>query len=170
MNIGKTILLFALATTACHGEQQKPGPAVLGDRPVSAPPAIDLHAELQVRFDETVSFHDLELRLLEISDSRCPTGVTCVWAGEARVTLQVSRVTHTGKETVELQINLNGRGKPATATSFGYVIEILDVDPYPKNEVTPARSDYLVKIGIADAAAVRSKLSTDHAGSAAGRG
>jgi len=161
MKTGWMFLLFALASAACGADQPNPGPAATADRPASTAAALDSGAELQIAFDETVSFHDLELRLLEVNDSRCPSGVTCVWAGEARVTLQVSRVKSDGKETVKLQLVLNGRNKPAAASAFGYVLELLDLDPYPKSGVTPERGHYLAYVGVSEAATVRSKLSRD---------
>ena len=66
-------------------------------------------------------------------DSRCRTGVQCVWAGDIAAMLTVTtggasqRVTlHTGVE-------------PRRATVGGYAIELVTVDPYPGTEPPNAR-------------------------------
>ena len=110
---------------------------------------------VNIRFDEIVTHDGLELRWLEISDSRCPTGVQCFWAGEVKVILEATTGTNAqGSKPVEVELTLQARQGSTTATApvFGYVLELLNVDPYPKDKVTPVRSNYVAGIKISEAA------------------
>ncbi len=51
-----------------------------------------------------------------VEDSRCPEGVACIWAGNARVKLIVSK----GKQCTAIELNDNVGAKEAEA--FGYRI------------------------------------------------
>jgi len=59
-----------------------------------APPTADarVHTVILARGQQAViADESLTVKLVEINDSRCPATVTCVWAGHAAVTLQVSK-------------------------------------------------------------------------------
>lgn len=110
---------------------------------------------VKIRFDEIVTHDDLELRWLEINDSRCPTGVNCFWAGEVKVIIEATRTMVEGSQPVEFQLTLQSRQVPVTTSVSGYVLELLNVDPYPKDKVTPVRSNYVAEIKISEAAKAR---------------
>ena len=56
----------------------------------SSPPAT--HTIVLARGQQVVVAGEaLTVKLTEINDSRCPAKVTCIWAGHAAVTLQVSK-------------------------------------------------------------------------------
>lgn len=60
-----------------------------------------------------------------VEDSRCPVGTTCVWAGNAKVKLAVSRGKN--RRTVEVNTALD----PKFVTVFGYKIRIAELTPRP---------------------------------------
>lgn len=66
------------------------------------------------------------LKITEITDSRCPEGVQCVWQGE--VTLKGEWTENNTKSTFEIHSVLNDQTKQPT----GYTIQIRDAKPYPK--------------------------------------
>jgi hypothetical protein len=70
-------------------------------------------------------------------DSRCPTGVQCVWAGNAVVQVVLSK---DGKAAgFELNTNL----EPKTANYLEYTIELVSLAPYPSSKGGPiAQSQY----------------------------
>ena len=126
-------------------------PAGSGARPSAPPPAAAAAArdavEVELRFDETVASRGLELRWLEIDDSRCPTGVTCVWEGQVVVSLEVAR-GEDGPIEVEL---LNQPGsEPEAARAFDHDLRLLGVEPHPKHGVETPRGDYLARLEIAE--------------------
>jgi hypothetical protein len=153
MNTIWMILLSTLAATGCYGSPVSSDPGASEITSSSASSSVKTNGMVKIRFDETVTYADLELRWLEINDSRCPTGVNCFWAGEVKVMLEATRTTAQGSEPAELQLTLQSRREPATATvSFsGYELELLNVDPYPKDKVTPERSYYVAEIKISAA-------------------
>jgi hypothetical protein len=87
----------------------------------------------------------LKLKFIEVtSDSRCPTGVTCIWAGEVKCTLEI-----TYKERVELQTLVQSGGSPdfAEINYKEYRIDF-NVQPYPEAGKEIPKSDYLLKVKV----------------------
>ncbi|MEZ4589308.1 MAG: hypothetical protein R2909_23275 [Gemmatimonadales bacterium] len=62
------------------------------------------------------------------SDSRCPTTVTCVWAGNAAVELQVSAAAGSGPTQ---RLVLNTGLDPKDGEALGLRITLLALTPYP---------------------------------------
>ena len=65
------------------------------------------------------------LKITEVNDSRCPTGVECFWQGE--VILKGEWTANKSKSTFELHTEIKSLDKQST----GFVIQIIDVKPYP---------------------------------------
>ncbi len=84
---------------------------------------------LRVADTAVLGNNQLTLTFLQVvEDSRCPTNVECVQAGQARISLQVEQPGKTA-ETFELNSQ-----PPLNQTQFtyqGYTIELLDLTPYP---------------------------------------
>ncbi|MER3483745.1 MAG: hypothetical protein C4332_11930 [Meiothermus sp.] len=83
---------------------------------------------------------NLTVRVLGIQDSRCPKGVTCIVAGEAKVRLGLSEK---GKSLGALELTLSAAPDPKNTGHLGsYYLRLLDVQPYPNaNTVSkPART------------------------------
>lgn len=93
--------------------------------------------------DKSVAVHFVEV----VSDSRCPVGVQCIWAGEVSSLVEV---TYLG-ETKNMVLTQSGSSE-AVATLVDYQIEFA-VEPYPQaNESIDAR-DYRLKLVISRAPA-----------------
>jgi hypothetical protein len=67
---------------------------------------------------------NLSIKVLKINDSRCPTGVYCIWQGEATVNLEV-------KEASVYEVVLSTFHQPADTVN-NLVFNLVDVVPYPK--------------------------------------
>lgn len=63
------------------------------------------------------------------ADSRCPSGVNCIWAGEVKVKLALRKNQQAAEEK---EILLSGGSESAQINWEGYTIELLEVAPYPK--------------------------------------
>ena len=151
MNIRWMILLSVLMSTGCSGSPVSPDPGKGEITPSSVSSAEETSGVVEIRFDEIVTHVDLELRWLEVNDSRCPIGVNCFWAGEVKVILEAARAEGEGEAPVEFQLTLRAGQKPETASVFGYEFELLNVDPHPTDGVTQKRSDHVAEIGISRA-------------------
>jgi hypothetical protein len=84
-------------------------------------------------------FTGLYVSLISVSnESRCPTGVQCVWQGDAEVKLGVSSDTF----DISAPITLHTGVEPRQAEARGYVIRLDSLKPYPNAQTPIAQGDY----------------------------
>lgn len=77
-------------------------------------------------------------------DSRCPSDVTCVWAGNAAVRLDVSTNRKNGKS---LTLNTGRSSSLAGEAEYqGYKVKLVDLGPYPRSDYRIAAGDYVVTL------------------------
>jgi len=75
-----------------------------------------------------------------ISDSRCPSGVTCVWAGEAKCVLRVTQ----NQKTSEITITQSGSSESTNSGFLDTYQVIFKLDPYPAVNQTIDPHDYIL--------------------------
>jgi hypothetical protein len=83
---------------------------------------------------------DLSLKFVGVKqDSRCPSNVNCVWAGNAEVALELVN----GQCTTALTLNTHPRS-PASdeGKAGGFRVKLVKLDPYPHTEQKIAPGDY----------------------------
>ena len=105
----------------------------------------DIHANLgekiSLNIGRTVYINGegLEIKFADVTgDSRCPTGVTCIWAGEVTAKISISK-ENLQDELVLIESGLsNGE---AEAIYQGYRL-IYHVEPYPEIEKIIAKNEY----------------------------
>ena len=118
-----TILLLLITLT---GFAQDP----IVDRSVSLDEEFTLRNGQQV----TIEGQKLTLKFSSlIHDSRCPTSVTCAWAGNGAIVVEVSR-----KKKKAVQAMLNTLLEPKQVEYKGYTVRLVALNPYPK---TPGQID-----------------------------
>jgi hypothetical protein len=78
-----------------------------------------------------------------LEDSRCPEGLQCVWAGRARIELEVN--DGRSSETVELS---TGSEEEGTAKAGGLVIHFAQLDPHPEEGQTTEPSEYVATLDV----------------------
>lgn len=71
---------------------------------------------------------NLSIKVLKISDSRCPIGVVCIWQGEATVTLEVKEIS-SFDEAIGTVV-LSTVHQPVDTMS-NFIFRLIDVLPYP---------------------------------------
>lgn len=76
-------------------------------------------------------------------DSRCPKGVTCVWAGNAKVLLKVEKDA-AKPANVELNTNIN----PRASRYMEYELSLKELKPYPESDTAIKTSDYEVTLTV----------------------
>ncbi len=88
----------------------------------------------------TVTGEDLAIKFIGIngSDSRTPKGVQTIWAGEARIQLEVTRGGSKSNVTVVEIGNTQGY----TRTIFDKYVFNTQLQPYPEADKLPAPGDY----------------------------
>lgn len=88
---------------------------------------------------EPTEISGLTVTLNKVTDSRCPTGVQCIWAGEATASVTLAQGTET--TTVDMKL-VELHGVPVEFS--GYRISLLAVLPYPKEGVALTQDDYML--------------------------
>lgn len=77
----------------------------------------------------------ISITLTDVQDSRCPSGMQCIWAGYAAVTLQLTDAT-AAPQTARLTLlnNLPTYTRDSVSVTLNrreYWLRLLDVTPYP---------------------------------------
>ena len=125
----KRPLIAALAVAALAACSPSSEPLTASDsaslsRTVDA--ALDQPFELKVGQSATLAGEGLTLSFEAVAeDSRCPTGVQCVWEGNAKVLAVAS------KDGKAAGLELNTALEPRTATYLDYTIELVSLEPHP---------------------------------------
>ena len=107
----------------------------------SASSGARLGEEFRIKIGQriTIKGQRLSIRFTAVrEDSRCPTGVQCVWAGNAAVVVEVSSKK---KKAVQLTLNTNNLVKPNHEHN-GYKIKLAGLKPYPKADQRIEPKDY----------------------------
>ena len=88
----------------------------------------------------TVKGTKLRIRFIAVeNDSRCPSDVTCVWAGNAAVQLQLG----TGRGSKTVTLNTSKSPSFVGETEYhGFKVKLVDLSPYPRSNQKIARRDY----------------------------
>ncbi|WP_431894892.1 hypothetical protein [Nonomuraea sp. bgisy101] len=71
-------------------------------------------------------------------DSRCPTGVQCVWEGDAVVKVRVTAGT---APPADHELHTSGRFETAI-TVAGHELRLVDLKPYPRSGAAPSADRY----------------------------
>lgn len=118
--------LFAVILAACGSSATAPA---LGEDT-----ELRLGAAVAIPSDTTlVRFADVT------SDSRCPTGAQCIWAGEAVATFVVG-----GNEPITL--TLGADAAKARVIVRGYQMTLVALKPHPNVNQAIVKSDYVATV------------------------
>lgn len=125
-------ILFLLTTVSCE--------EVVTDK------TFPIGREFSLRMDELYASSNGQytIKITNINDSRCPQGVQCVWEGE--VILKGEWTDNKDKSTFEVHSVVKGQDKQPE----GFIIEIIDVRPYPKFGTDNEPEDLVVTLLISE--------------------
>lgn len=103
-------------------------------------------SELKITTKKCIPKSGIYLRLQSVfDDSRCPEGVTCIWAGEVSATIEVYKDK---KLMEEKTITFNPKNKEENfkwfRTYFPKKIKSIGVAPYPKEgQIVKPKKQYI---------------------------
>lgn len=98
---------------------------------------------LELKVAETATVDGLRIAFEGVGeDSRCPTGVQCVWAGDAAAAFALEKPP---AAAVHRTLHTSGRFERQTEYE-GLVVRLDDIKPYPKDGATIAPGDYRATI------------------------
>lgn len=103
-------------------------------------------ASLAVGKTSKLSGDDLKIQFVAVTqDSRCPEGVNCIVAGEVKVSLKVN----TGGADHDINMTKEGKQKGGVSATVGdFSIEMIEVDPYPKDGVKVEKDSYVLSFKV----------------------
>ena len=149
-----SILLAAINLASCINSQVEETAVTLGEetaitlREVTAvtlgeKTEITLGDEFSLTLGEKTSIPsgDLTLQLLGVPvDDRCPTQVECEYTGQAIVEIEIVKAN---RDSVLLEFNTNPMPdiNLQSIAEFGYMFELVRLDPYPEHIANPIRAE-----------------------------
>jgi hypothetical protein len=145
--IGVALAVFLVVFIACGGDASGPSPTPThpGTTPTAGLRQVGVNVPFVLAPGETVELAGAQTLITFVSvtnDSRCPTDVTCVRAGDATVHLRV-QAAGMGPQDLTLVF-----GDPAkeSAQFEGYTVTATDLAPAPVSTRTIAQSEYRVTL------------------------
>ena len=100
---------------------------------------------------KTITDTPLTLSFVDVNDSRCPTGLKCIWGGEVIVTLSASYEESEKTITQEIELTLNTTDKSTATIYKNYAIILSNVIPHPNTTVMSSKDDYKIEIAVKQA-------------------
>jgi len=107
-----------------------------------------LGKEVSLEIDRTLKIEseNLEIKFLGVaSDSRCPKGTSCVWAGQVIVMVNVLKA---GENFGEFELIDTNDGRVSSIQVDDYEIFLLKVEPYPEINKTMNTKDSRITIKV----------------------
>ncbi len=101
---------------------------------------IGKEASFQVNQLYTSADGKYTLKLTEVSDSRCPEGVQCVWQGEVAIKGELSENGNKSSFEIHSVSSLSNKQPD------GYTVQIIDAKPYPKYGTEYKLTDLIVTL------------------------
>ncbi len=98
---------------------------------------------LKIGQQRTVKPSKVRIKFLSVvEDSRCPTDVNCLWAGNAKIKVLVS--TSRNSREFEINTNLGPQGNQLD----GWAINLVELTPHPTSKGAPGARSYRAKFTV----------------------
>ena len=102
------------------------------------------HFSLAIGQSASITGENLKIHFIEVvGDSRCPQGVTCIWAGEASSLIEITY----SKSTYRKVLTQPGLSEPPQTDFQQYKITF-DLLPYPREGERIESKDYRLQLEI----------------------
>jgi hypothetical protein len=109
------------------------GGTVFAKAPRTESVKVQIHKETKlVRSKLSIKFVEL------VDDSRCPTGVQCIWAGNGKIKVSIKRTSGAAK-IFEMDTN----GPNNSVLYAGYKITLTGLTPHPAENIRINRNGYV---------------------------
>ncbi|MGI0064954.1 MAG: hypothetical protein ACREAL_08825 [Nitrosopumilaceae archaeon] len=101
--------------------------------------------ELSINHSAEIASEEMKITFLNVTaDSRCPSDVTCIWQGQAGIELDVQK----GEVESTVSLSIGGDSSPEESIFNSYLIQLVDISPYPISTKNIQPEDYTVTIKI----------------------
>ena len=99
---------------------------------------------VQVNGEKNIPRAGFRIKFVEmVEDSRCAEDVQCVWAGNAKLRIEV-RGGRGGRQAFEL----NSTTAPTSVRYNGYEIKLVDLTPHPRSNIRINRNGFVAKFEV----------------------
>lgn len=162
-NMHQQVLAVLIAALICLQPAFTGVPAGFAQSPAGNPITFAYPFKLAVNQTAYLAAADMIFRFVNVTeDSRCPSDVQCIWAGQVSILVEYSRAS-TAEKLGSFALALGSSGTNASAAIDGYFVILVRVDPYPVSTMQIQPSDYVATLIIlgADAGASESILASN---------
>ena len=108
-----------------------------------------LNREFKLKVGQEVQVKEAGIKLSLnsiVEDSRCPTGVNCIWAGNAKISVKLSKAKTDTASATSVELNTGAGAK--SSTYEGYEVRLVRLDPYPKEGVKISKDAYVATLWV----------------------
>ena len=99
--------------------------------------------DVKVQINHETPYKGIKIKFVDlIEDSRCPTDTTCVWAGNAKISVQLSK---NGKKKI---LEMNSGISPKTVHFEVYDITLTRLTPAPASNIRIRKDGYVATFTI----------------------
>ena len=116
------------------------------ESPVTSPKIL-----VKVPLGESILLENHTIKFVKVlEDSRCPKDATCIWAGRAKILVEISSE---GMESIQKEM-IFGKVKPGESDDLQLVNTqskkafAYQLNPYPSSEDTPGSKKYVLLINV----------------------
>ena len=105
-----------------------------------------LEEQFSLNFEKTaiVSPVDIKVKFVKVTeDSRCPSDVVCIWAGQVSVLINVN---DNGKDLGDIKLTLGANKDDAVKDIGEYYLKLIVVKPYPISTKRIEPSEYIATL------------------------
>lgn len=106
---------------------------------------LDSEFDLKINQSAEIKSEDITVTFLNVtSDSRCPSDVTCIWQGQAGIEINLQK----GEEDSTVSLSIGGDSSPEESIFDMYLIQFMDLSPYPISTKNIQSEEYTATIKI----------------------
>ena len=99
--------------------------------------------DVKVQINHETPYKGIKIKFVDlIEDSRCPPDTTCVWAGNAKISVQLSK---NGKKKI---LEMNSGMSPKTVQFEGYDITLTKLTPAPASNIRIRKDGYVATFSL----------------------
>ena len=105
-----------------------------------------LEEQYSLNFEKTAidSPVDIKVKFVKVTeDSRCPSDVVCIWAGQVSVLINVN---DNGKDLGDIKLTLGANKDDAVKDIGEYYLKLIEVKPYPISTKRIEPSEYIATL------------------------
>ncbi len=103
----------------------------------------------KLKLGSLIEFDSKSIKFVEVMEySRCPTGVSCMWEGQAKVQIEIyenGKLLET-KELIFGKTNINPKKQEVVMTHEDKTVYAYTINPYPANQQPIPKENYYLEL------------------------